>query len=68
MRVYKKIFESKPEGIIKKILRPRMRWLSDAENDLKGLTVKQWRQMVKLHVIQEAKVLKVDCRAKKQDT
>jgi hypothetical protein len=61
MRVYKKIFESKPEGIIKKILIPRMRWLSDAENDLK------W-QMVNLCVIKEAKVLKVDCRAKKQHT
>jgi hypothetical protein len=64
MRVYKKIFESKPEGTTKKILRPRMRWLNNAENDLQGLTEKQWRQRVNLPVIKEAKVLKVDCTAK----
>jgi hypothetical protein len=58
MRVYKKIFESKPEGITKKIFRPRMRWLNNAENDLLGLTVKQWRQMVNLPIIKEAKVFK----------
>jgi hypothetical protein len=66
--MYKKIFESKPEGIIKKILRPRMRWLNDAENDVQGLTVKQWGPRVNLPVIKEATVLIVDSRAKKQHT
>jgi len=45
-----------------------MRWLNDAENDLQGLTVKQWMQRVNLPVIKGAKVLTGDCRAKKQHT
>jgi len=36
MRVYKKTFESKPEGTTKKIIRPRIWWPNDAENDLQG--------------------------------
>jgi hypothetical protein len=40
MSVHKKIFESKPEGIIKKNIKTHNEVANNAENDPKGLTVK----------------------------
>jgi hypothetical protein len=42
-RVVKKISESKPEGR-KRMRRPRLRWLEDAEKNLWDTKVKRWRQ------------------------
>ena len=42
-RVVKKISESKPEGR-KRMVRPRLRWLEDAEKNLWDKKVKRWRQ------------------------
>ena len=39
----KKIFESKPDGSRRRG-RPRMRWLEDAEKDLREIKAKRWRQ------------------------
>ena len=41
----KKIFESKPEGSRRRG-RPRLRWLEDAEKDLREMKVKTWRQKI----------------------
>jgi len=42
-RTVKKIFESKPEGSRQRGRR-RLRWLEDAEKDLREMEVKRWRQ------------------------
>ena len=42
-RVVKKIFESKPE-VKRRKGRPGFRWLEDAENDLREMKFKRWRQ------------------------
>jgi len=60
-RTVKKIFESKPEG--SRMGRPRMRWLQDAEKDLREMEVKRWRQKGVdrgewASVIKEAKALR----------
>jgi plasmid maintenance system killer protein len=61
-RVVKNILESKPEGR-RKVGRPRLRWLDDAENDLRVMKVKRWRKKAQnreewVSVIKEAKILK----------
>jgi hypothetical protein len=43
-RVVKKIFESKPKGRRRRMGRPRLRWLEDAEKDLWEMKVKRWQQ------------------------
>jgi hypothetical protein len=42
-RTVKKIFESKPEGSIRRG-RPRFRWLEGAEKDLREMQVKRQQQ------------------------
>jgi len=42
-RVVKRIFESKPKGI-KRMGKPRLRWLEDVEWDLRKMKDKRWRQ------------------------
>jgi hypothetical protein len=42
-RIVKKIFESKPEGSIRRGS-PRLRWVEDVEKDLQAMKVKKWRQ------------------------
>ena len=42
-RTVKKRFESKPEGR-RRMGRRRLRWLEDAEKDLRENKVKRWRQ------------------------
>jgi len=42
-RTVKKIFESKPEGSIRRG-RPRFRWLEGVEEDLREMQVKRWQQ------------------------
>jgi hypothetical protein len=39
-RVVKKIFEGKPDRR-RRMERPRLRWLKDAENDLRGMKFKR---------------------------
>ena len=41
-RVVKKISESKPEGR-KRMGRPRLKWLEDAEKNLRDTKVRRWR-------------------------
>jgi hypothetical protein len=60
--VVKKIFESKPEGR-RRMGRPRLRWLEDAEKSLWEMKVKRWREKAMereewASVIKEAKALR----------
>ena len=54
-RTVKKISENKPEGS-KRMGRPRLRWLEDAEKGLQEVKVKRRQQ--KASVIKEAKALR----------
>ena len=61
-RTIKRILEDKPEGR-RKVGRQRLRWLDGAEEDLRQLKVKRWRQKALNReewavVIKEAKVLR----------
>jgi hypothetical protein len=46
IRVVKKVFESELEGRRRRRGRSRLRWLEDAEEDLRELKVKIWRHKV----------------------
>jgi hypothetical protein len=68
-RMVKKIFESKPEGSIRKGS-PRLRCREDVEKDLRKMKVKRWRQKAVdreewASTIKEAKALK---RAEEQSS
>jgi hypothetical protein len=42
-RLLKNVFETKPEDR-RKVGRPKLRCMTDAENDLRELNMKRWRQ------------------------
>jgi hypothetical protein len=41
-RMTKKVFVSKPEGR-RDIVRPKLRWLDDVEDDIKARGIRRWR-------------------------
>ena len=45
-RIEKKLFNGKPGGR-RRIGRPRLRWLDDAEEDLRKMKVRRWRTKAK---------------------
>jgi hypothetical protein len=59
-RVIKKLYMSKPEG--RSVGRPKMRWLDDAEEDLRMMRISGWRGKARRRdewksVLREVKVL-----------
>ena len=43
-RVLKKVLNMKPEGS-RSVGRPRQRWLDSVENDLRSLSIRNWRRL-----------------------
>jgi hypothetical protein len=41
-RVVKEIFETKSEGRIRRMGRPKLRWLKNVERELREMKVKRW--------------------------